>query len=82
MVVAEDVNERAELAARPLTTREREVIELLVQGATNAGIARELYISERTAKFHVQNIIEKLGVADRRQAAERATEFGLVGEST
>lgn len=84
IAVAEDVDERkrAELALRSLTGREREVLDLLAQRATNAGIARELYISERTAKFHVQNIIEKLGVADRRQAAERATSFGLVGEGS
>ena len=68
IVVAEDVDERkrAELALRSLTVREREVLEVLARGRTNAEIASELYISERTAKFHVQNIIEKLGVADRR----------------
>ena len=64
---------------RSLTARQREVLEVLARGRTNAEIASELYISERTAKFHVQNIIEKLGVVDRRQAVERATEFGLVG---
>lgn len=82
IAVAEDVDERkrVELALRSLTAREREVLDLLARGLTNAQIAGELYVSERTAKFHVQNITEKLGVADRRGAAERATEFGLVGE--
>ncbi len=56
------------------------MLDLLALGATNAEIAGELYISERTAKFHVRNIIGKLGMADRRQAVERATGFGLVSE--
>src|SRR4028118_1737031 len=74
------VEAQAELALRSLAAREREVLDLLALGATNAEIAGELYISERTAKFHVRNIIGKLEVADRRQAVERATGFGLVGE--
>jgi DNA-binding NarL/FixJ family response regulator len=74
------VEAQAELALRSLTAREREVLDLLALGATNAEIAGELYISERTAKFYVRNIIGKLELADRRQAVERATGFGLVGE--
>ncbi len=74
------VEAQAELALRSLTAREREVLDLLALGATNAEIAGELYISGRPAKFHARNIIGKVGVADRGQAVERATGFGLVGE--
>ena len=63
---------------RSLTPREMEVLKLLYEGRSNPKIAERLAISARTAKFHVQNIIEKLGVADRKQAAERASELGVL----
>jgi two-component system nitrate/nitrite response regulator NarL len=50
-----------------LTARERQVLELLRQGAKNKDIAEELYISVETVKIHVKNIRKKLGVASRRQ---------------
>lgn len=52
-----------------LSAREREVYELLVQGRTNADIARILFISESTTKVHVRHIFEKLGVHTRAEAA-------------
>ena len=52
-----------------LTAREREVITLLSDGLSNAEIARTLYISEKTASVHVSNILRKLGVTSRIQAA-------------
>jgi len=52
-----------------LTPREREVITLLSDGLSNAEIARTLYISEKTASVHVSNILRKLGVTSRIQAA-------------
>ncbi|MGN6682324.1 MAG: helix-turn-helix transcriptional regulator, partial [Streptosporangiaceae bacterium] len=52
-----------------LTPREREVIALLSDGLSNAEIARTLYISEKTASVHVSNILRKLGVTSRIQAA-------------
>jgi len=52
-----------------LTPREREVIRLLSDGLSNAEIARTLYISEKTASVHVSNILRKLGVTSRLQAA-------------
>jgi NarL family two-component system response regulator LiaR len=62
-----------------LTVREREVLRLLARGEGNAAIAARLSISERTVKKHVSNILGKLQVADRTNAAVRAWEEGLVG---
>ncbi len=52
-----------------LTDREREVLELVRQGLPNKSIARRLRITERTVKAHVTNILHRLGVSDRTQAA-------------
>jgi DNA-binding NarL/FixJ family response regulator len=52
-----------------LTDREREVLELVRQGLPNKTIARRLQITERTVKAHVTHIFQRLGVADRTQAA-------------
>ena len=62
---------------RGITPREAEVLRLLAQGWTNPQIAQDLAVSKGTAKIHVQNIISKLGVSDRTQAAVRAIELGL-----
>jgi DNA-binding NarL/FixJ family response regulator len=62
----------------PLSAREREVLKLLVEGMTNKDIGARLYITEDTAKKHVQNIIYKLQVSDRTQAAVKAIRLGLV----
>jgi DNA-binding NarL/FixJ family response regulator len=64
-----------------LTPREVEVLRLLSQGQTNPQIAQNLMVSRGTVKIHVQHIISKLGVSDRTQAAVRAIEVGLLGES-
>lgn len=60
-----------------LTSREREVLRLMGRGATNPRIGRSLGISEKTVRNHVSNILMKLRVADRTQAALRAREAGL-----
>lgn len=60
-----------------LTEREREVLALIAQDYKNADIAAELVISPKTARNHVSNILNKLQVADRAEAAERAREAGL-----
>jgi two-component system, NarL family, response regulator LiaR len=65
-----------------ITPRELEVLRLLAQGRTNPQIARELEINRGTAKIHVQNIIAKLGVSDRTQAAVRAVELGILDPET
>ncbi len=61
----------------PLTEREREVIALLGKGASNKDIAAELFITERTARTHVSNILGKLGLTSRTQAALYAVEHHL-----
>ena len=61
-----------------LTQREYEVLKLVVDGKTNNEIAKVLTISEHTAKAHVCNIIQKLVVDDRTQAAVKALKEGLV----
>jgi LuxR family transcriptional regulator, regulator of acetate metabolism len=54
-----------------LTRREVDVLELMVKGETNAGIARTLVVAEGTVKFHVKNILRKLQVANRAEATSR-----------
>ena len=61
-----------------LSPREVEVLQLVAQGATNKEIADSLFISENTAKTHLRNIMEKLHLANRSQAAAYAVEKGLV----
>jgi ATP/maltotriose-dependent transcriptional regulator MalT len=63
----------------PLTEREMEVLRLLVVGSSNAEIAEALYIGAGTAKWHVHNVLGKLGIERRSQAAARARELRLVG---
>ncbi len=61
-----------------LTPRETEVLRLLAGGRSNRALAAELFVSERTVKSHVSNILAKLRVADRTQAALWAVRHGLV----
>jgi DNA-binding NarL/FixJ family response regulator len=67
------------IAAYPLTERELEVLQLIVEGCSNAAIAEKLYITVGTVKTHVRNILNKLCADDRTQAAVRALRSGLVG---
>jgi DNA-binding NarL/FixJ family response regulator len=60
-----------------LTDRELMVLRLLVKGRSNQALAQELAISEGTVKFHINNILHKLGVGDRTQAAIAALKRGL-----
>ena len=62
----------------PLTERETDVLKLLAVGRANKEIARDLMIGEKTVKTHVSNILGKLGVQSRTQAALHAVRAGLV----
>ncbi len=66
------------LPGEALTTREREVLELLSQGLPNKLIARKLQISEHTVKFHVSSIYAKLGATSRTDAVSRGVRRGLI----
>jgi DNA-binding NarL/FixJ family response regulator len=83
----------AEVAARPaaetdaarrfgLTPRETEVLQLVADGCSNNQIAQQLFISRATASVHVSNILSKLGVTTRVQAAALAHRRGLVAMPT
>lgn len=63
-----------------LTEREIDVLRLLAEGKANKEIAQDLYISETTVKTHVSNILMKLGVPSRTQAALYAVRIGLVSQ--
>lgn len=65
-------------SAATLTPRELEVITLVAEGRTNREIGRRLGVAERTARTHVSNILTKLGLASRTQAAMWAVREGLV----
>jgi NarL family two-component system response regulator LiaR len=62
-----------------LTARQREVLRLIASGLDNAQIATRLGISQRTARAHVSGVLERLGVANRTQAAVTAVRRGWVG---
>ena len=62
----------------PITEREREVLQLIVEGMSNPEIAEKLYITKATAKAHVHSILQKLCVDDRTQAAVLALREGYV----
>jgi DNA-binding NarL/FixJ family response regulator len=69
---------RAEGEIEPLTGREREVLELLVTGATNSEIARRLVVTENTVKYHLKNILQKLHLHNRSQVVAYALSHGFV----
>ncbi len=74
--VAERLAER--LAGPALTERETGVLRLIVAGKSNKEIGTALFISEATVKTHINNLLSKLGVTDRTQAATTALQRGIV----
>jgi DNA-binding NarL/FixJ family response regulator len=60
-----------------LTEREREVVALLARGLTNREIGSRMFVSESTAKFHVHNVMRKLGVRRRAEVAYAVGKHGL-----
>jgi len=75
-VVAERLAER--MSGSDLTGRELEVLQQIVAGRSNKEIGTQLNISEATVKSHINNILSKLGVSDRTQAATTALQRGIV----
>ena len=69
---------RPEAEACSLTPREREILGLAAGGATNGQIARGLWVTEQTVKFHLSNIYRKLGVGNRTEATRYAYRNGLI----
>jgi DNA-binding CsgD family transcriptional regulator len=61
-----------------LTKREREILQLVAEGYSNAQLARMLWVTEQTVKFHLSNVYRKLNVANRTEAARWAQLHGLV----
>jgi two-component system NarL family response regulator len=75
-VVAQRLAER--VAGPDLTSREMDVLRLIVGGKSNKEIGALLYISEATVKTHINNLLGKMGVTDRTQAATAAIQRGMV----
>lgn len=76
--VAQQTNPRRESMVDDLTGRELEVIRAVTQGRSNHEISQELFISEKTVKTHISNILSKLNLEDRTQLAVYAIKKGLV----
>lgn len=74
----ESIRARMESGERPVTSREREVLELVAKGLPNRDVARVLAISERTVNIHLHNIFRKLGASNRAEAVAVAHERGLL----
>jgi non-specific serine/threonine protein kinase len=66
----------------PLTTREREVLELIAQGRSNREIADALFVTEHTVKYHVASLFSRLDVTSRAEAVARAASLGLLPGNT
>lgn len=64
-----------------LTRRELEILRLVSSGATNHAVARSLWVTDETVKFHLANVYRRLDVHDRRQAAHWAAAHGLLDPS-
>jgi len=71
-------SQRQGAAASDITPREREILSLLARGLSNIAIGQRLYISSATVKFHVGNIMQKLGARRRAEAVYAASKLGLI----
>lgn len=71
-------SQRPGAAASEITPREREILTLLARGLSNVAIGQRLYISAATVKFHVGNVMQKLGARRRAEAVYAASKLGLI----
>ena len=71
-------SQRTGVAACDITPREREILALLARGMSNVAIGQRLYISAATVKFHVGNLMQKLGARRRAEAVYAASKLGLI----
>jgi two-component system response regulator DevR len=71
-------SQRPRAAACDITPREREILVLLARGLSNVAIGQRLYISAATVKFHVGNVMQKLGARRRAEAVYAASKLGLI----
>jgi two-component system, NarL family, response regulator LiaR len=78
--VARPTTAEAESAARELTRRELEILRLVAEGHSNSQLARMLWVTEQTVKFHLSNIYRKLDVANRTEAGRWAQRNGLLSD--
>lgn len=80
--ILRDYSRRQQPSTQPdpesLTPREREVLEMVTEGATNAEIALQLTVSENTVKFHMKNILQKLHASNRAEVVAYALKSGLI----
>jgi two-component system nitrate/nitrite response regulator NarL len=77
--IARKADQPPDTESKPLTPREREILQLLGRGGSNKEIANRLCLSEQTVKIHLKNILKKLHMNNRIQAAIYAYQQGLVG---
>jgi two-component system response regulator DevR len=71
----------SEEAGRALTQRECKVVTLIAEGRTNREIGHAIFVSESTVKFHVRNVMRKLGVHHRAEVAYAASRLGLLDDA-
>ncbi len=78
-----DTNEHAVIGDVPdLTRRELEILQLVAEGHSNSQLAKMLWVTEQTIKFHLSNVYRKLGVANRTEASRWAQRRGLLSEAS
>ena len=77
-LVVRSLTQQPDPPSRLLTDRELEGVRLVARGATNLRVARELYVSESTVKYHLRTAMRKLGASDRTELVYRASARGLL----